>query len=129
MVQNIMKTELKSNNINLFNAQKKFFIVFYNFSGFDIPLDAFSLHHPFLRSHVTEFEFSAWYFLFFSIFYKNSSVTETVDVSLVVPDLASALSSKLSVPASVFSVSKAEKYRSLKITFHNNLKTKLSPPL
>ena len=81
-------------------------------------LDAFSLHHPFLRSHVTEFEFSAWYFLFFSIFYKNSSVTETVDVSLVVPDLASALSSKLSVPASVFSVSKAEKYRSLKITFH-----------
>ena len=126
MVQNLMKTELKSNYINPFNAQKKFLIVFYNFSGFDIPLDAFSLHHPFLRSHVTEFEFSAWYFLFFSIFYKNSSVAmiETVDVSLVVPDLASALSSKLSVPPSVFSVSKAEKYRFvLRVTApHNNIR-------
>ena len=83
------------------------------FSGFDIPLDAFSLHHPFLRSHVVEFEWSAWYFLFFSIFYKNSSktLTDTADVSLLVPDLTSVLSSKLSVPASVFTVSKAEKYR------------------
>ena len=83
------------------------------FSGFDIPLDAFSLHHPFLQSHIQEFEFSDWYFLFFTLFYKNNSASPvaTSDVSILVPELTKALSSKLSVPANIFSISKAEKYR------------------
>lgn len=86
-------------------------------SGFDIPLDAFSLHHPFFQPHLKEFEFSNWYFLFFTIFYNNNSTREevesngTADVADLVPELTKALSSKLSVPANIFSVSKAEKYR------------------
>ena len=89
--------------------------MFYHFSGFDIPLDAFSLHHPYLKTHLVEYEFSAWYFLFFTIFYQNQNTTEetkTVDVSLLVPELNQALASKLSVPAAVIKIAKAEKYRS-----------------
>jgi len=85
-------------------------------SGFDIPLDAFSLHHPFLQSHVQEFEYSDWYFLFLTLFYTNSSHIETVDVSILVPELTHALSSKLNVPPNYFSISKAEKYRSNSIS-------------
>ena len=33
--------------------------------GFDLPLDAFTLHHPNIHSSATEFEYSEWYFLFF----------------------------------------------------------------
>ena len=84
-------------------------------SGFDIPLDAFSLHHPFFQPHLREFEFSNWYFLFLTIFYKSNTTREevngTADVADLVPELTKALSSKLSVPANIFSVSKAEKYR------------------
>ena len=91
------------------------------FSGFDIPLDAFSLHHPFLQPHVQEFEFSDWYFLFFTLFYKNVSASPaaTADVSMLVPELAKALSSKLSVPANIFTISKAEKYR--QVIFSENI--------
>ena len=91
------------------------------FSGFDIPLDAFSLHHPFLQPHVQEFEFSDWYFLFFTLFYKNVSASPaaTADVSVLVPELAKALSSKLSVPANIFTISKAEKYR--QVIFSENI--------
>ena len=68
---------------------------------------------------MVEYEFSAWYFLFFTIFYKNttnttaSQETKTVDMSLLVPELSMALASKLNVPASVFTIAKAEKYRSV----------------
>ena len=91
------------------------------FSGFDIPLDAFSLHHPFLQPHVQDFEFSDWYFLFFTLFYKNVSASPaaTADVSVLVPELAKALSSKLSVPANIFTISKAEKYR--QVIFSENI--------
>ena len=90
-----------------------FFVALFNFSGFDIPLDAFSLHHPYLKTHLVEYEFSAWYFLFFTIFYQNTTEeTKTVDVSLLVPELNQALASKLSVPATVIKIAKAEKYRS-----------------
>ena len=30
----------------------------------DLPIDAFTLHHPFAHSSITEFEYSQWYFLF-----------------------------------------------------------------
>ena len=89
-------------------------LVFYNFSGFDIPLDAFSLHHPFLKTHLVEYEFSGWYFLFFTAFYQNTTMeSKTLDMSLLVPELNKALATKLNVPASVFTIAKAEKYRSM----------------
>ena len=63
---------------------------------------------------MVEYEFSAWYFLFFTLFYKNSTQeTKTVDMSLLVPELSRALATKLTVPASVFNIAKAEKYRSV----------------
>ena len=80
------------------------------FDGLDIPIDAFTLHHPFIHSNITEFEYSRWYFLFFA-FFDNTSA-KTFDVSLEVPEIIKSLSSKLSVPKSVFSISKAEKYQS-----------------
>ena len=90
------------------------FLVFSNFSGFDIPLDAFSLHHPFMKTHLVEYEFSAWYFLFFTVFYQNTTQeTKTLDMSLLVPELNKALATKLHVPATVFNIAKAEKYRSV----------------
>ena len=59
-----------------------------------------------------EFEFSAWYFLFFTLFYQNTTQeTKTVDMSLLAPELSQALATKLNVPASVFTIAKAEKYR------------------
>jgi len=100
-------------------------------SGFDIPLDAFSLHHPFLQSHIQEFEFSDWYFLFFTLFYKNNSQSPvaTSDVSILVPELTKALSSKLSVPANIFSISKAEKYRSNSISANISISNHTIPHL
>jgi hypothetical protein len=83
--------------------------------GFDLPLDAFTLHHPFIHSSATEFEYSEWYFLFFTFFDKSSS-SQTIDVSLTVPEIAKSLSSKLSVPASIFSITRAEEYRSNSIS-------------
>jgi hypothetical protein len=95
--------------------------------GFDLPLDPFTLHHPYIHSSMTEFEYSEWYFLFFTFFDKSSS--PTIDVSLTVPELAKSLSSKLSVPASVFSISRAEKYRSNSISANLSLTNHTIPRL
>ena len=38
------------------------------FDGLDIPIDAFTLHHPFNHSNITEFEYNRWYFSFFVFF-------------------------------------------------------------
>jgi len=91
----------------------------------DVPIDAFTLHHPFVHSNVTEFEYSKWYFLFLILFDKNSA--ETLDISLAVPQIIKSLSSKLSVPESVFSISKAEKYQSGSISANLSL-TRLTIP-
>ena len=115
----------------MYSAQFKFLLdhlfMIQIFSGFDIPLDAFSLHHPFLQSHVQEFEWSEWYFLFLTVFYKNSSESpsSTVDVSVLVPELTKALSAKLSVPANTFSISKAEKYRQVFFPNKRDLSTEV----
>ena len=85
----------------------------------DLPLDAFTLHHPFLHSSITEFEYSQWYFLFFVFFDKPSR--SSIDVSLTVPEISKSLSSKLSVAASVFSISRAEKYRTKSISANLSL--------
>jgi hypothetical protein len=94
--------------------------------GFDLPLDAFTLHHPYIHSSATEFEYSEWYFLFFTFFDKSSPI---IDVSLTVPEIAKSLSSKLSVPASVFSISRAEKYRSNSISANLSLTNHTIPRL
>ena len=93
----------------------------------DVPIDAFTLHHPFIHSNVTEFEYSKWYFLFLILFDKNSA--ETLDVSLAVPQIIKSLSSKLSVPESVFSISKAEKYQSGSISANLSLTNLTIPKL
>ena len=85
----------------------------------DLPIDAFTLHHPFIHASTTQFEYSQWYFLFFTFFDKSSSLT--IDVSLTVPEIKHSLSSKLSVPTSVFSISRVEKYRSNSISANISL--------
>lgn len=85
----------------------------------DLPIDAFTLHHPFIHTSTTQFEYSQWYFLFFTFFDKSSSLT--IDVSLTVPEIKHSLSSKLSVPTSVFSISRVEKYRSNSISANISL--------
>jgi hypothetical protein len=96
-------------------------------AGLDLPLDAFTLHHPFIHSSITDYEYSQWYFLFFMVFDKSSIVS--VDVSLTVPEIIKSLSSKLSVPASVFSISRAEKYRSNSISANLSLTNHTIPRL
>ena len=93
----------------------------------DVPIDAFTLHHPFIHSNVTEFEYSKWYFLFLILFDKHSA--ETLDISLAVPQIIKSLSSKLSVPESVFSISKAEKYQSGSISANLSLTSLTIPGL
>ena len=93
----------------------------------DLPLDAFTLHHPFIHSSITEFEYSQWYFLFFMFFDKPSAVT--IDVTLAVPEITKSLSSKLSVAASVFSISRAEKYRTKSISANLSLTNHTIPRL
>ena len=97
------------------------------FDGLDIPIDAFTLHHPFIHSNITEFEYSKWYFLFFA-FFDNTSA-KTLDVSLEVPEIIKSLSSKLSVPRSIFSISKAEKYQSGSISANLSLTNLTIPKL
>ena len=96
-------------------------------AGLDLPIDAFTLHHPFIHSSITEFEYSQWYFLFFTFYDKSSIVS--VDVSLTVPEIIKSLSSKLSVPASVFSISRVEKYRSNSISANLSLTNHTIPRL
>ena len=93
----------------------------------DVPIDAFTLHHPFVHSNITEFEYSKWYFLFLILFDKNAA--ETLDVSLAVPQIIKSLSFKLSVPESVFSISKAEKYESGSISANLTLTSLTIPGL
>ena len=98
-----------------------------NKSGLDSPLDALTLNHPFIHSSITQFEYSKWYFLFFLLFDKPSKAL--MDVSLTVPEIRKSLSSKLSVPASVFSISRAEKYRTKSISANLSLTNYTIPRL
>ena len=96
-------------------------------AGLDLPVDAFTHHHPFIHSTITEFEYSQWYFLFFMFFDEPSAVT--IDVTLTVPEITELLSSKLSVAASVFSISRAEKYRTKSISANLSLTNHTIPRL
>ena len=122
---NISKTEiLKRNTI----AKSKIKAVARSgMAGLDLPIDVFTLHHPFIHSTITEFEYSQWYFLFFMFFDKPSAVT--IDVTLAVPEITKSLSSKLSVAASVFSISRAEKYRTKSISANLSLTNHTIPRL
>eukprot|EP00090_Calanus_glacialis_P018332 TRINITY_DN28439_c0_g1_i1.p1 TRINITY_DN28439_c0_g1~~TRINITY_DN28439_c0_g1_i1.p1 ORF type:complete len:351 (-),score=100.90 TRINITY_DN28439_c0_g1_i1:47-1099(-) len=92
-----------------------------------LPLDPFTLHHPFIRPEVTEFEYSDWYFLFFSPATKTSS--SPIDISSASPEIAASLSSKLSVPSSMFSINSLDKYKSKSISANLSLMSHSIPKL
>ena len=92
-----------------------------------LPLDPFTLHHPFIRPEVTEFEYSDWYFLFFSPATKTSS--SPIDISSASPEIAASLSSKLSVPSSMFSINSLDKYKSNSISANLSLMSHSIPKL
>jgi hypothetical protein len=71
---------------------------------------SFNLHPPYFHSEVEEFVFSPWYFLVFSIVNRSSSLS--ADVSSMSTEISESLSSKLSVPSSVFFISSIVKYTS-----------------
>jgi len=92
-----------------------------------LPLDPFTLHHPFLHPEVSEFEYSDWYFLFFTPANKSSSTT--VDVSSSSSDVATLLSSKLSVASSMFSINSVDNYKSNSISANLTLMSHSIPSL
>ena len=92
-----------------------------------LPLDPFTLHHPVLHSEVREFEFSDWYFLYFTPVNKTSSAT--ADVSSASSEVAVSLSSKLSVPSSMFSITSVDKYKSSSISANLSLMSHSIPRL
>ena len=96
-----------------------------------LPIDAFTLHHPFHQTSITEFEYSKWYFLFFVLSDSNKSTDGTtfvMDSRAAVFDIANSLASKLSVSSSVFAISKVESYK-LKRSISANLSlTNLTVP-
>ena len=96
--------------------------------GLDLPLDAFNIHHPFSHSRVIDLQYSQWYFLFFTYF-DTSSASITMNVSLAVPEIRKSLSSKLSVPSSLFSILNAEKYRTKSISANLSLTNHTIPRL
>ena len=95
--QNAIKQQSVKNNHKFEDAQ-------------NLPPISFSLHHPFLHSDVEEFIFSPWYFLVLSIVNRSSSLP--ADVTSISSDISESLSSKLSVPSSVFLISSIVKYSS-----------------
>ena len=96
-------------------------------AGIDLPLDSFTVHHSFIHSSITEYEYSHWYFLFFIFFDKPSK--QAANVELVVPEITKSLASKLSVSASVLSVSRVEKYRTKSISTNLTLTNHTIPGL
>jgi hypothetical protein len=75
----------------------------------DSPM-SFNLHPPYFHSEVEEFVFSPWYFLVFSIVNRSSSLP--ADISSMSTEISESLSTKLSVPSSVFCISSIVKYTS-----------------
>jgi hypothetical protein len=75
----------------------------------DSPL-SFNLHPPYIRSEVEEFVFSPWYFLVLYIVNRSSSLP--ADITSISSEISESLSSKLSVPSSVFLISTIVKYSS-----------------
>ena len=71
---------------------------------------AFNFHPSHLYSEVEEFVFSPWYFLVFSIVDRSSSLPH--DISSITSEILRGLSSKLSVPSSVFFINSVTKYTS-----------------
>ena len=70
----------------------------------------FTFQTSYFHSEVEEFVFSPWYFLIFSTVNKSSSLPAAI--SLISSEILESLSSKLSVPSSVFLVTSIVKYTS-----------------
>jgi len=90
-------------------------------------LDPFTLHHPMHSSNIVQFEFSDWYFLFFKP--VNKSSPKLTDVSSATSEVTTALSSKLSVPSSMFSINSLDKYKSNSISANLSLVSHSIPKL
>ena len=89
--------------------------------------DVFTLHHPIIHPSITDYQYSQWYFFFFIFFDKPSKLS--ADVTQIVPGIIKSLSSKLSVPGSVFSISRAEKFRTKSISANLSLTNHTIPRL
>jgi len=101
-------------------------------SGFEVdeegrahlPVDPFSLHHPFLHTSVAEFEYSEWYLLLFSP--SNASLLAPNTDSLP-NQLSRSLAEKLEVSPSTFHISSIDSNRSGAISANISL-TRLTVP-
>ena len=93
----------------------------------NLPLDPFTLHHPFIHPEVTDFEYSDWYFIFFSPVSKTLS--RPVDIKSASSEVAALLSSKLSVPSSMFSINALDRYKSNSISANLSLMSHSIPKL
>ena len=95
--------------------------------NYKMRLNPFTLHHPMHSYKVTEFEFSDWYFLFFKP--VNKSAATLLDISSASSEVAASLSSKLSVPSSMFSINSLDKYKSNSISANLSLMSHSIPKL
>ena len=95
-------------------------------SNINLPLDPFTLHRPFIQPPVTEFEYSDWYLLFLSPVLKLSS---RFDFSSASSEVSALLSSKLSVPSSMFSINSLDEYKSHSISANLSLMSHSIPKL
>ena len=89
----------------------------------EAPVNSVNLHHPFIQSNIIKYEYSSWYFLFFVFFDKKASLS--MDVSSAANSILSSLSSKLSAPVSIFSVSKVEMYPSKSLSVNVSINDNL----
>jgi len=78
--------------------------------SYNIPIDPFSLHHPFVHSSVAEFEYSEWYYLLFQPM-NTSVLDQPLNIDSLIQELVSELATKLQVPASMFIISCLEEMR------------------
>jgi len=101
-------------------------------SGFEVdeegrahlPVDPFSLHHPFLHTSVAEFEYSEWYLL---LFLPSNASLPVPNTDSLTNQLSRSLAEKLEVSSSIFHISSIDSNRNVGLSANISL-TRLTVP-